>query len=255
MLFVLSSFSQINQDPMPKMGNKMLKEFLLVHQIYPEKAIKNDNEGIVEIKFTTDAKGKVLEKEIISPVSPELDKEALRLFNLIIWEPSLKYGIKSPGNNTLDINFKIKKYKKFVKQRGFKQITVDYPIDSSLIIYNQKKLDSVAKPNLPNGKNSLYNYVYSLMEYPAPAVKLEIEGKVEICFIIETNGLPSNFIVKKSLGGGCTAEALRLIKDIKWKPGYKNGMAVRSQRTIFIEFKLSNIQSGKNVTNQNNSGF
>lgn len=247
--------SQINEESMPMMGNKMLKEFILTHQVYPEKALLNKTEGVVEIKFATDLDGKVTKKEIISSVSPEIDSEALRLFDLIIWQPAVKYGLKTDGVNTTSIEFKVKKYKKAVKRRGYSEIHFDSPIDSSLNIYNLKQLDSVPQAILPNGNNSLYNFVYSQLKYPEQAVKLEIEGKVEICFIIETNGLPSNFTVKKSVGGGCTAEALRLIKDIKWKPGIKNDQLVRSKRVIFIEFQLSNIQNGKNVTNQSNSGL
>lgn len=240
---------------MPAMGNKMLKEFFLIHQVYPEKALLDKTEGSVEIKFATDIDGKVIKKEIISSVSPEIDTEALRLFNLIIWQPAVKYGLKTNGVNTISIEFKIKKYNKAVKRRGYDEIHFDYPIDSSLNIYSLKHLDSVPVAILPNGNNSLYNFVYSHLKYPEQAVKLEIEGKVEICFIIETNGLPSNFTVIKSVGGGCTAEALRLIKDIKWKPGIKNGQLARSKRVIFIEFRLKSIQNGKNVTNQSNSGL
>ena len=93
------------------------------------------------------------------------------------------------------------------------------------------------------------------MNYPQQAAELEIEGKVELYFIVETNGLPSNLIVKKTVGGGCTNEAIRIINELKWQAGFKNNIAVRSRKIMFIEFKLSNINSGKYITSQTNSGF
>ena len=237
------------------MGTKMLKDFFMYHLIYPESSFNNNDEGIVEIAFSTNTNGDVLSSEIISSVSPDIDREALRLFNLIIWQPALKYGIKVKGEDVLNINFNKKKYKKVVKRRAYADIITSYIKDTSYAIYNEKVLDSIAKPILPDGCSILYDYVYKQMKYPQQAVELEIQGKVEICFIIETNGLPSNFVVNKSVGGGCTREALRIVKNLKWQPGFKNKLAVRSRKTMFIEFRLTSVKSGTHVPNQSNSGL
>lgn len=254
-IFASVTFAQTTRPPVVLMGNNMLKDFLQTHLVYPEKSLINNIEGTVEIKFNADINGVVTYREIISSVDPEINKEALRLFNLIIWQPALKYGIPVSGQDIFSINFKIKKYNKAVKRRGYQEIITDYSTDTSNIIFNKKVLDSVPKSILPEGCNNLYDYVYKQMKYPQQAAELEIEGKVEIYFIIETNGLASNFVVSQSVGGGCTGEALRIVKDIKWKPGFKNGLAVRSKKTMFIEFRLSNIKSGKHVPNQSNSGL
>lgn len=254
-IFLSKSFTQTTRPPTPLMGNNMLKEFFLYHLIYPEKSLENNIEGLVEIAFSVDINGIVTTKKIVSSVTEEVDKEALRLFNMIIWQPALKYGIKVSGADVFSINFKIKKYNKAVRRRGYKKILTNFSIDTSYKIYNLKVLDSIPKPLLSNGYNYLYSYVYNQIKYPQQAAELEIEGKVEICFIIETNGLSSNFIVKQSVGGGCTGEALRIVKSIKWRPGFKNKLAVRTKKVMFIEFRLSNIKSGKHVPNQSNSGL
>jgi len=260
LVFVLSlilakSYAQTTRPPIPLMGTKMLKDFFLYHLIYPESSLNNNEEGIVEIAFSTDINGNVLYSEIISSVSPEIDKEALRLFNLIIWQPALKYGIKVEGEDVLNVNFNKRKYKKVIKRRDYADIIRNYTVDTSYAIYNEKVLDSIAKPILPDGCSILYDYVYKQMKYPPQAVKLEIQGKVEICFIIETNGLPSNFVINQSIGGGCTGEALRIVRDLKWQAGFKDKLAVRSRKIMFIEFRLSSVKSGKHIPNQSNSGL
>lgn len=254
-IFLSKSFTQTTRPPTPLMGNNMLKEFFLYHLNYPEESLENSIEGKVEIAFSVDINGNVTSKEIVLSVTKELDREALRLFKMIIWQPALKYGIQVSGTDIFDVNFKIKKYNKAVKRREYTKIATNYSVDSSYKIYNLRVLDSIPKPLLSNGYNNLYNYVYDQIKYPQRATELEIEGKVEICFIIEANGLGSNFIVKQSVGGGCTSEALRIIKDIKWRPGFKDKLAVRTKKIMFIEFRLSNINSGKHIPNQSNSGL
>ena len=253
--FIFSkSLAQTSRSPIPQMDNKMLKEFIQMHLVYPEKDLNTKTQGILEITFATDDKGKLTSQEIISSISEEIDAEGIRLFKLIIWQPALKYGIPIAGTDVFKINFSIKKYKKAVKRRRYNTIELNYPIDTSNLIYNENNIDIQSKPKLPEGCTNLYTYVYKQMNYPQQAAELEIEGKVELCFIIETNGLPSNLIVNKTVGGGCTNEAIRIINELKWQAGFKNDIAVRSKKTMFIDFKLSN-KSGKHIPNQTNSGF
>ncbi len=253
---VLSNVTaQTTRPPIPFMDNKMFKDFLQIHLVYPENSIENKIQGTVEIAFTADEEGNITSQKIITSVSKSIDTEALRLFDLIIWQTALKYGIPVSGKDVCSINFNIKKYNKAVKRRGYNNIELKYPINSSKLIYNKKEVDSIAKPILPEGCQNLYTYVYKQMKYPQQAAELELEGKVELSFIVETNGFPSNFIVKKTVGGGCTGEALRIVKNIRWEPAFSEGLAVRSNMTMFIEFRVNDDRSGKHIPNQTNSNF
>jgi hypothetical protein len=44
--------------------------------------------------------------------------------------------------------------------------------------------------------------------------------------------------VIKGIGGGCDEEAQRLVQLIRWVPGQKDGVYVRSQLQISITFAL-----------------
>ena len=248
-------FAQSSRNPIPKMNKKMYKHFLETNCVYPENSLKAGEEGTVEINFYTDKSGNVISKRIIKSVNNELDKEALRLFNLIEWEPVLDYGIPIEGNASFELTFKVKKYNKILKRRTNFPKKLDLAYDTSYHIYGIKQIDTIAEPILPSGINNLYKYIYSEMHYPKQAVELGIEGKVIINFVIETSGLPSNIIVEQTVGGGCTEEALRIVSDIKWVAAIKNGKVVRSRKQLFIEFRLALDGNGNYIPNQTNSGF
>ena len=255
LFFSVSIFPQTYKYSNPVTDAKLLKQFIQSNIVYPEKSIKNKQEGKVEISFVTDKTGNVTSSTIEKSVSPEINTEALRIFKLILWQPAYIDGIAVEGNNTFSIDFNIKKYNKWVKRRTYKSIYIDYPIDTTNIIYSEKNLDSIPEAKLDNTHKILYNYVYSQIKYPSQAIELQIEGRVEIEFIIETNGLTSNYVINESVGGGCTNEALRIINELQWKPGFKDGLAVRSEKVMFIEFRLSSIKSGQHMPRQSNSGF
>ena len=77
------------------------------------------------------------------------------------------------------------------------------------------------------------------MIYPTDAIEANVEGKVSVQFFVEQNGDVSDLRIRKSLGYGCDAEALRLIREgAKWIPGTVNGDTTRQEVTIKVKFKL-----------------
>ena len=94
-------------------------------------------------------------------------------------------------------------------------------------------------PEFPGGKDSLYAFIERNLVYPQWAKDNKIEGKVYVSFTVETDGSISNIKVLRDIGGGCGAEAVRvLMKMPKWKPGKQRGKSVRVQFNLPIEFKL-----------------
>ena len=60
-----------------------------------------------------------------------------------------------------------------------------------------------------------------------------------LTFVVSTDGSISETKVVKGLAGGCSEEALRVIKLMpKWKPGKQNGRPVPVYFTIPVTFKL-----------------
>ena len=58
-------------------------------------------------------------------------------------------------------------------------------------------------------------------------------------FVVEKNGSVGNVKILRDIGGGCGAEAVRVVKSMpKWKPGKQRGQAVRTQFQLPVSFNL-----------------
>ena len=76
------------------------------------------------------------------------------------------------------------------------------------------------------------------MRYPDEAYRRSLEGVVKLHFTVEPSGAVSNMYASEELGGGCTAEAMRLVYKTPWAPGVRDGKRVRSSSEVSIRFTL-----------------
>ncbi len=109
-------------------------------------------------------------------------------------------------------------------------------------LHTQKKtydfLDQM--PEYPGGFKALFDFMYTNMQYPAEAIKKEIEGVVYVKFIVDEYGNISNPIVVRSVGGGCDEEAVRIISLMpQWKPGAENGKPAAVWYTLPVKFTIN----------------
>lgn len=89
----------------------------------------------------------------------------------------------------------------------------------------------------PGGEAAMYTYLSKNLQYPAPATRAGVEGKVFIQFTVEKDGSITSPVVLKGLGFGCDEAALRAIRNFpKWEPGRHNGLPVRSRFNLPISF-------------------
>ena len=94
-------------------------------------------------------------------------------------------------------------------------------------------------PEFPGGMEALYKYLRSNIKYPQLARDNNITGKVYVTFVVEKDGSIANPRVLKDIGGGCGAEAIRVVKSMpKWTPGKQRGKAVRVQFNLPVSFNL-----------------
>jgi len=76
------------------------------------------------------------------------------------------------------------------------------------------------------------------IRYPEQARIANIEGRVIIQFIVNEKGEVENPRVIRGIGGGCDEEALRVVKEARFKPGRQRGIPVKVQYSLPIVFKL-----------------
>ncbi|MEO9804981.1 MAG: energy transducer TonB [Reichenbachiella sp.] len=95
------------------------------------------------------------------------------------------------------------------------------------------------KPEPIGGLKAFYDYVSQHMTYPVEARKMQIQGRVFIRFVVDSDGSIVDVIVLKGIGGGCDEEAVRIVKNApKWKPGKQRGKPVKVYMTLPIIFRL-----------------
>jgi len=80
--------------------------------------------------------------------------------------------------------------------------------------------------------------VQSKIVYPAMAMSAGIEGRVIVQFTISKEGNVLNPFIVRGIGGGCDEEAIRAVKEAKFRPGMQRGRAVQVRYTLPISFKL-----------------
>ena len=94
-------------------------------------------------------------------------------------------------------------------------------------------------PEFPGGTEALYKYLAENIKYPQLARDNGITGKVYITFVVERDGSIANPKILRDIGGGCGAEAIRVVKAMpKWTPGKQRGKAVRVQFNLPVNFNL-----------------
>ncbi len=253
-LVPVSVFTQMDTQPQPYGGNKLMREFICDEMFYPEQALKNRIEGTVKVRFTVMTDGKKVNYHIIESVSPELDREACRICKLIMYYPAVKSLNYIIADVIIPVKFNIKKYKRNCKQKGFEIFELsDWPIDTNMIVYATKALKHAPLPVFDDPKMNFSIFIRENIKYPETAYKTNITGKVTLSFVVETSGRISNIEIIQPLGGGCSEEAIHLLKLIKWKPGMLDGMAVRSFMTASISFSLSDSSDHQYLPNNNNT--
>lgn len=88
--------------------------------------------------------------------------------------------------------------------------------------------------------------IQSKVRYPQLARRAGIEGRVTVKFIVNEQGEVEDPEVIRGIGGGLDEEALRVISEAKFKPGYQRGRPVRVQYSIPVVFRLSDSDFSQN---------
>jgi len=110
-----------------------------------------------------------------------------------------------------------------------------------------ERLDTTDAVKNQCSQASLMAFVNGNILYPIEARENGNEGMVVTSFVVEKDGFITNPKVIKDIGGGCGAEALRVLNGMnnalrgvraRWIPGQIEGKPVRTQFTLPVRFRL-----------------
>lgn len=93
-------------------------------------------------------------------------------------------------------------------------------------------------PQFPGGIQEFYDKI--ITKFRTPEVNDTKTLKVYVSFVVEIDGSLTAIKASRDPGYGMGAEAVRVLKSIttKWKPGMKNGKAVRTAYNLPITIKV-----------------
>ncbi len=101
-------YDQVDKSPLFKGGEKELYKFIAENLVYPEEAQKAGIQGRVFVRFVVARDGSIKQPTIIRSLSPELDKESLRVVSdMPAWEPGEHGGKAVSVYFVLPITFQL----------------------------------------------------------------------------------------------------------------------------------------------------
>ena len=107
---------------------------------------------------------------------------------------------------------------------------------------NKKKKaekEKIVMPVYPGGEKELHNFILSEMRYPSEARANKEIGEVLVAFSVGMDGSISGVRVLKSVSKSLDEEAVRVVKKMgAWIPGKRNGVPVRAEMTIPLNFRI-----------------
>lgn len=233
--------------PQPYGGEAGLNRFIHEELQYPRQALRDGIEGTVILLFVVDKTGKPINVRVRQSVREDLDQETLRLFRKVLWKPAYIGTINLAREKTFKVRFNIRKYRRICKKRGYIDLPLPhFPVDSTATVFLLDDLDESPSMLFADSSYSFHQFLFDNLRYPESAFRANIEGTVIISFVVEPDGITSNFNIEKHIGGGCSTEAIRLLRLLEWHPGIRDGVAVRTQLKFAIQFRLPNNQTPRN---------
>jgi periplasmic protein TonB len=94
-------------------------------------------------------------------------------------------------------------------------------------------------PEYPGGLSELMRYIGSTISYPDEAIANNIQGRVILKFVVNTDGSVDRIQIIKGIDTSLDNEAVRVIKTLnRFKPGKQDGIPVPVWYTIPVLFRL-----------------
>ncbi len=99
---------------------------------------------------------------------------------------------------------------------------------------------SEISPEYPGGPAAIERYINNHINYPQHALNNNIQGKVNVSFVVNEYGQVNGaHIIGKGLGNGLNEEAVRVVSSLpNWKPGTVKGKPIKTKMTLPITFRI-----------------
>ena len=93
-----------------------------------------------------------------------------------------------------------------------------------------------SEPFFPAGEMKMYEHVFYNLDYSEEAKNAKVSGELLLSFYVNADSTLSNFKVVKSVGYGIDEGVIKLMKQLKFAPGRRNGEPVR--KNLLLSFPI-----------------
>ncbi len=102
-------------------------------------------------------------------------------------------------------------------------------------------VDTDVMPEFPGGKKAIQRFISNNIRYPQEAVADDVEGTVQVTFVLDENGRVAKAeATSDNIGYGLEQEAIRVVKQMNgWKPGKVAGKNVKTRLSLPVVFLIS----------------
>lgn len=231
------TYTTVEKSPEFPGGSKAWSAYLAKNVKYPAADRNSNLQGKVYVTFVVEPDGKLSGVTAVRGPSETLKAEAVRVIsNSPKWKPGAQNGKYVRVQYTVPINFTLG------GEGGSLNKGVP-PRPKPPVAKNQKKGDvfvSVEKsPEFPGGVKAFTTYLEKNVRYPAADRENNMQGKVMVSFVVETDGKLTDVSAVRGPSETLKEEGVRVIASSPaWKPGIQDGKPVRVQYTVPINFTL-----------------
>lgn len=225
-----------NMPEFPDGGMPGLMKYLSANIRYPEAAHKAGTQGRVTVQFVVGKDGSIGDVKVIRGVDPTLDAEAIRVISgMPKWKPGTQKGEPVNVRYTVPVMFRLtpEPVDKIDEMIVVGYRNPDAPVTGEVYEVADKM------PEFPGGMTGLMQHLSKNIRYPAEAHTNNIQGRVVVSVIINTEGKVTNAKIVQSVAPSLDAEALRVTDTMPdWIPGTKDGKPVNVKYTFPVVFRL-----------------
>ncbi len=225
-----------NMPEFPDGGMPGLMKYLSANIRYPEAAHKAGTQGRVTVQFVVGKDGSIGNVSILRGVDPALDAEAIRVISgMPKWKPGTQKGEPVNVKYTVPVMFRLtpEPVEKINEMIVVGYRTPNAPVTGELYEVADKM------PEFPGGMTGLMQHLSKNIRYPAEAHTNNIQGRVVVSVIINTEGKVTNAQIVQGVAPSLDAEALRVTGTMPdWIPGTKDGKPVNVKYTFPVMFRL-----------------
>ncbi len=255
-----------SSNPLPRLNEGILQNYIRKHVVYPEQAKQQKLEGRVVVSFIVETDGKVSNVKVLKTTNLVFNEAALSCIkSLPVFKPGLINGSPVRVQMYEAVPFSLKPLPEVKEAQppmdteeemaaaevDMVQAEVDLiqgdpngaddamiappseepkPLSEEILVFAEQM------PEFPGDLNA---YLSKNLIYPSDAKENGIQGKVIVQFTIGSDGNIYDVKALRPTYPSLDKEAMRVVKSMpKWKPGKQNGKAVAVRYTLPITFSL-----------------